>query len=235
MSSADTREGKNLSRLITSRLRHEREQRGWTQSEVAERIGSTRINVGRWEKGESFPSPYYRQKLGELFGKSIVELGLLPESVVGRDREEEAHIITNTDPPTSLPALPIWSVPYRRNPFFTGREEILIHLYTVLRSSRTAALTQPQAISGLGGIGKTQIALEYAYRYRDHYKAIFWVNASTRETLNTDFASLSTMLDLPEKHEQDQDTVIRAVKRWLTTNTDWLLILDNVDMPEMVT
>ena len=110
----------------------------------------------------------------------------------------------------------------------------MAHLYTILRSNRTAALTQPQAISGLGGIGKTQIALEYAYRYREHYRAIFWVNASTRETLSADFASLATVLDLPEKHEQDQDTVIRAVKRWLAGHDQWLLILDNVDTPEMV-
>ena len=235
MSIGDASEVKNLSRSITSRLKQEREQRGWTQSEVAERIGSTRINVGRWENGITVPSPYYRQKLGELFGKSIAELGLISKNEGERGREEEIHTITNPDPHiSSSPVQPIWSVPYRRNPFFTGREEILVHLYTVLRSSRTAALTQPQAISGLGGIGKTQIALEYAYRYYDYYQAIFWVNASTREVLNADFASLATVLDLPEKHEQDQDTVIRAVKRWLANHTQWLLILDNVDTPEMI-
>ncbi len=160
-----------MSRSITSRLKQERELRGWTQSEVAERIGSTRVNVGRWENGLTVPSPYYRQKLGELFGKSIAELGLLPEGGEEHDGEEEEHTSTNADPPISSPvAPPIWSVPYRRNPFFTGREEILAHLNAVLRSSRTAALTQPQAISGLGGVGKTQIALEYAYRYRDDYR-----------------------------------------------------------------
>ena len=224
-----------MSRSITSRLKQEREQRGWTQSEVAERIGSTRINVGRWENGITVPSPYYRQKLGELFGKSIAELGLISKNEGERGREEEIHTITNPDPHiSSSPVQPIWSVPYRRNPFFTGREEILAHLYTILRSNRTAALTQPQAISGLGGIGKTQIALEYAYRYRDSYQALFWVNASNREVLSAEFASLGTVLDLPEKQEQDQDTVIRAVKRWLANHTQWLLILDNVDTPEMI-
>lgn len=224
-----------MSRSITSRLRQERELRGWTQSEVAERIGSTRINVGRWEKGHTIPNPYFRQRLGELFEKSIVELGLLSEAGEESEREE-VQTSTNVAPPISSPAaLPIWSVPYRRNPFFTGREEILAHLYTVLRSTRTAALTQAQAISGLGGIGKTQIAVEYAYRYRDYYQAVFWINAATHEVLSADFASLAALLDLPEKYEQDQDTVIRAVKRWLaSSHTQWLLILDNVDMPEMI-
>jgi tetratricopeptide (TPR) repeat protein len=235
MSIEDASEIKNLSRPTTSRLRHEREKRGWTQSEVAERVGSNRINVGRWENGATVPGPYYRQKLAELFEKSIAELGLLPEGGDEAYNEEEATSITSADPPISSPhVLPIWSVPYRRNPFFTGREEILAHLYTVLRSNRAAALTQPPAISGLGGIGKTQIALEYAYRYRDHYQAIVWVNASTREVLSADFVSLAAVLDLPEKHEQDQDIVIRAVKRWLANHTQWLLILDNVDTPEMI-
>ncbi|MGH2497347.1 MAG: tetratricopeptide repeat protein [Ktedonobacteraceae bacterium] len=222
-----------MSKSSTSRLRQERELRGWTQSEVAERIGSTRINVGRWEKGETVPGPYYRQKLAELFGKSIAELGFIPEHSEERNREEVNPVAESDSHISFPPAQPIY-VPYRRNPFFTGREEILAHLYTVLRSSRTAALTQAQAISGLGGIGKTQIALEYAYRYRDHYKAIFWVNASTREALNTDFAALVAHLGLPEQYERDQDIVIPVVKNWLATHTDWLLILDNIDKPEMI-
>ena len=234
MNSEDASEVKILSKSSTSRLRQERELRGWTQSEVAERIGSTRINVGRWEKGITVPGPYYRQKLAELFGKSIQELGFIPEHSETRIREE-VTTISDADPNISpSPVQSIWSVPYRRNPFFTGREEILAHLYTVLRSSRTAALTQAQAISGLGGIGKTQIAIEYAYRYRDHYQAIFWVNASTREALNTDFAALVAYLGLPEQYERDQDIVVPVVKHWLTTHTQWLLILDNVDKPEMV-
>ena len=191
------------------------------------------MNISRWEKGVTVPSPYYRQRLGELFGKSIQELGLIPESSEERNEEVDTFL----DPPGSHPSplsLPIWNVPYRRNPFFTGREEILAHLYAVLRSSSAAALTQAQAISGLGGIGKTQIAVEYAYRYRDNYQAIFWITASTREAFGTDFAMLAALLGLPEQYEQDQDIVVRVVKRWLTTHTHWLLILDNVDNLEMV-
>src|SRR5579859_1182572 len=229
MGTEDASEAKKISRTLVSRLRQERERRAWTQNDVAERIGTTQINISRWENGITFPGPYYRQKLGELFEKSIQELGLIPE----HNKDIKTFSDTLVSHHSTL-TLPIWNVPYRRNPFFTGREEVLAHLFTALRSSRAAALTQTQAISGLGGIGKTQIAVEYAYRYREFYQAIFWITVSTSDALNAEFVKLATLLDLPEQHEQDQDLVLRAVKRWLTSHTDWLLILDNIDNLEMI-
>ena len=65
---------------------------------------------------------------------------------------------------------PVWNVPYRRNPFFTGREALLDELYNKFQTSSMIALTQSQAITGLGGIGKTQIAIEYAYRHGEKYR-----------------------------------------------------------------
>src|SRR5947209_16514268 len=80
MGTGDTSKAKNSARLSLPRLRQERERRGWTQNEVAERIGSTRVNISRWESGTIIPGPYYRQKLSDLFGKSIQELGFIPEN-----------------------------------------------------------------------------------------------------------------------------------------------------------
>src|SRR5260221_8926978 len=61
-------------------LRAAREKRGWTQAEVAEKMGTRSVNVSRGEKGITFPSRFYRQKLGTLFGSSASELGLTHES-----------------------------------------------------------------------------------------------------------------------------------------------------------
>ena len=61
---------------------------------------------------------------------------------------------------------PPWTVPYGRNPYFTGRDQVLTTLYRQLHEEQTAAISQTQAISGLGGIGKTQTAVEYAYRLK---------------------------------------------------------------------
>src|SRR5215813_12389013 len=58
-------------------LRAARKERGWSQQQVADRIGAPlSLNISRWENGTAFPSPYYREKLCELFGKSVHELGL---------------------------------------------------------------------------------------------------------------------------------------------------------------
>jgi hypothetical protein len=126
-----------------------------------------------------------------------------------------------------------WNVPYRRNPYFTGREDLLTRLHQFLHSGKATALTQPQAISGLGGIGKTQTAMEYAYRYRDDYQAVLWASAASRETLISDFVALASLLQLPERDVADQGVVVAAVRRWLASNKGWLLILDNADGLEL--
>jgi hypothetical protein len=129
--------------------------------------------------------------------------------------------------PGSLPS--IWNVPYRRNPLFTGRDDILKQITANLQVGQLTALSQPQAISGLGGIGKTQIALEYAYRARQDYQAVLWAQADTREALTSSFLSIATLLNLPQKDETESARVVEAIKNWLQTQTGYLLILDNAD------
>ena len=122
-----------------------------------------------------------------------------------------------------------WSVPFRRNPSFTGREDVLNKIYTMFQAEKETELPLPLGLSGLGGIGKKQIGIEYAYRYRHEYKNVLWVQAETRETLELDFCRIAGILRLPEQNEKDQSIIIKAVKRWLETQERWLLILDNVE------
>ena len=122
-----------------------------------------------------------------------------------------------------------WNLPIR-NPFFTGRGDLLGGLYGLLRRHGRVAL------SGLPGVGKTDAAVEYAHENREKYQYIFYVRAETPETLMADFAALARPLNLPVKNEQDQKLVVDAVKHWLESRTevDWLLIFDNADDPEIV-
>jgi hypothetical protein len=153
-----------------------------------------------------------------------------PESAPPFPREAPRPVPERPAFPGALP--PVWNVP-KRNPFFTGREEVLKHIHDTLTKVSTAALTQPQAISGLGGVGKTQTAVEYAYRYHDDYSAVLWVGADTREALVAGFVRIAELLGLPEKAAQDQNLAVAAVARWLENNSGWLLILDNADDPKL--
>ncbi|MGI9057062.1 MAG: FxSxx-COOH system tetratricopeptide repeat protein [Ktedonobacteraceae bacterium] len=146
----------------------------------------------------------------------------------------EQTSVSISHPPALSIATPVRSLPYRRNPFFTGREEVLQTLYSRLHEGDTLSWTYPQAISGLGGIGKTQTAIEYAYRYHADYATILWARAETYETLRSDFLNFAYLLNLSEQDEQDQERVIEAVKHWLEEHTHWLLILDNVEDLTMV-
>ena len=86
------------------------------------------------------------------------------------------------------------------------------------------------AISGLGGIGKTQIAMEYAYRhYPDTYRTVLWVNAADISTLQADYDSLSRILGLVEQDERNPRQRVEAVKQWFNKHAGWLLIIDNAD------
>jgi hypothetical protein len=125
---------------------------------------------------------------------------------------------------------PVWNVPYLRNTFFTGRDALLLQLRAHFLAGQTAVLTQgPQALSGLGGIGKTQVAVEYAYRYARDYDAVLWARAESEEALHASYIACAALLRLSVQQAREQEIVIAAVKGWFQAHRNWLLILDNAD------
>jgi tetratricopeptide (TPR) repeat protein len=132
--------------------------------------------------------------------------------------------------PTVQPPQSVWNMPFHRNPFFTGRRKLL----ETLHENFTSAKKQRQAISGLSGSGKTQIAVEYAYRYRNEYTCILWMNAADANALASDFAIAANLLHLPQRIIQNQELTIAAAKQWLNDHHGWLLILDDVEDIDMV-
>ena len=118
-----------------------------------------------------------------------------------------------------------WLVPdAMRTRYFTGREELLASLRSQLSERRRVAL------SGLGGVGKTQAAIEYAVRHRTDYPdGVFWVNAESITGLTSAFSAIAKTLRLADAASSDQEQIVRAVLEWLNGTDRWLLILDNVD------
>ncbi|HET8845172.1 MAG TPA: FxSxx-COOH system tetratricopeptide repeat protein, partial [Ktedonobacteraceae bacterium] len=129
----------------------------------------------------------------------------------------------------SLTALSVhWSVPYPRNPFFTGRAALLEALHHHLCPDQPSAF-RSYALQGLGGIGKTQLALEYAYRHALDYRAVFWLAAETDDTLFSSFLAIAEHLHIPHAKEQQKPQITKAVIHWLLTHKEWLLIIDNLE------
>ena len=202
-------------------IKHEREKRGWTQSDLAEKIGASDITtIYRWEYDKTRPRGENKRRMMEVFGW-------------------DESVFTSVAPPLIEEApsgVHYWNVPYPRNPYFTGRQGLLERLHIVLQSKTSAILTH--AVTGLGGVGKTQLAAEYAYRYsEDHkqYKAVFWAQAGSEEELFRSFSKFAQMLNLEEKQQQDQQILVEAVKKWFTSQADWLLVLDNVEDVQAIT
>jgi tetratricopeptide (TPR) repeat protein len=144
--------------------------------------------------------------------------------------DEALPIATGTLPATE-PGY--WNVPVPRNPFFIGQDALLERLHARLWDTRIAAYGQFQAVSGMGGIGKTQLAVEYAYRYRHEYQAVLWAYAESVESLAASYVKIAALLQLPARNATEQEVIIRAVKTWLHTQRRWLLLLDNADEPDL--
>lgn len=187
-----------------------------TQRQLAQQLGVNMNTLSSWELGSYLPATRGR----------VLELA----RHLALSEQETRQLLE-----ASLTALaPYWAVPFPRNPFFTGREAILETLYSQLCPEHTAALTQSIGLSGLGGVGKTQIALEYAYRYALDYSAVLWVGAETEEQLLADLGYIASTLQLPECGEKDVSQVAAAVGRWLSMHKAWLLIWDNLEEPAML-
>jgi hypothetical protein len=120
-------------------------------------------------------------------------------------------------------------MPHARNEGFVGRARLLEEIRRALRpdadAARTVALTQVQAVHGLGGIGKTQLAIEFVHAQKAEFDAIFWVLADTPARLASDFADLARELGLPEATQTaDVNEQARAVSRWLESPASGLAL-----------
>ncbi len=146
---------------------------------------------------------------------------------------------TGTTPEPNFPGRmpPIFGLP-ARNRNFAGRQALLDELRNQLASGGAAVLTaatRQVAAYGLGGTGKSQLAIEYAWRWASDYSRILWVLAETPETLGRDFDALADDLRLFNSNKPtEQAKVIEAVRKHLTENPGWLLIFDNAREPRAV-
>jgi hypothetical protein len=133
-------------------------------------------------------------------------------------------------PPGSLPA--VWNLA-RRNPGFTGRDEMLNRLHDKLSTGNRVTV---HALHGTGGVGKTQLALEYAHRFAGEYDLVWWIPSEKPELIGDHLAALAQDPDLclAPAGTSTPDSV-RALRGHLRRTGRWLLIFDNAEAREHLT
>ena len=130
--------------------------------------------------------------------------------------------------PGSLSA--VWNLPASRNSNFTGREELLSGLRNAFLAERPGSSIQ--AIKGMDGVGKTHIAIEYAYRHATDYQVVWWVRSDDKHHLTGDFAAFANSVGLRKQHTKNNRDSLSTVRAWLEENKNWLLIFDDVIKPK---
>jgi hypothetical protein len=128
--------------------------------------------------------------------------------------------------PDALPS--VWQVP-ARNPNFTGRGADLAALAAALASGATVTV---QAVQGMGGVGKTQLATQFAYEHAADYDLVYWLAAEESAALPDQFTGLAALLGL--EPVSDPEGLQAQVHRQLRDVPGWLLIFDNADRYEDV-
>jgi len=199
------------------------------------------VRVGECELKGLLPQIVYIELVGQ--DKTAAKNLLLAGIKRGRAKPDEeppfpsaAERSITKEPrfPGSLP--PVWNIPFQRNPNFTGRTTLLDTLKQALAGGERAALTQ--AVHGLGGVGKTQLAIEFAYRHSGDYDLVWWVPSEHPEELKANFAALAGRLDPRMENVQQQSKLVEFARDVLEGRHPQLLapgrslvIFDNVEDP----
>ena len=190
-------------RLIEARM-----QKGWSQQEMARRIGTTHVNVSRWERGDTFPSHYYRHKLCELFEKNAEDLGLI--------HDHSLHID--------------WRQVPRVDQLY-GREEECLKLQQWIVDDRCRLV----ALRGIAGIGKTSLAAKVTEQLRDkkgEFNYVFWRSLKDalplKQFLQACLQFLSAQkADLPK--DADEIFLLSLLIQYLRENR-CLIVLDDMEV-----
>lgn len=156
----------------------------------------------------------------------------LASSLLPDERPLTLQEIVEGQSPDQAPV--VWGNVPPRNPVFTGRRALLEHLETRLRTQNVAAVL-PQALHGEGGVGKSQIAIEYAYRHRNEYDVIWWVPSERPAQILASLIELGDRLDLDVGNEVISAVPkVRAALQAGVPYGNWLLVFDNAETPETV-
>ena len=211
-------------------LRRERKIHGWAQKDVARNIDCDSKNIGRWERGEAFPSPYYQQQLMKIYGKSAEELGFMVNN-------RASDIITPHSPLQETRSInmrwmnhdPRKQVDWGTAPNIEGfcgreQEQAVVEQWLTMDDCRIIA------VLGIGGIGKTTFTTKLARNMYQMFDCTCWRSLHNAPSLETLLKSCLTSLSLHEPITLPEDeTELTTMLIEVLQERRCLLIFDNVE------
>src|SRR4051794_20136984 len=121
----------------------------------------------------------------------------------------------------------MFQVPFPPNHNFVGRRDVLDEIEAIVRKSQSTNRCVPIVLKGLGGMGKSQLMLEYCYAHRNEYKYVFWLRAEGNIEIWQEFQSLAEKLGIKVNSDE---ALSEHIRMWFQSTTGrWLLLLDNVE------
>lgn len=121
-------------------------------------------------------------------------------------------------------------MPYRWNPHFVGREAILASLRNTLCENGAKDCNHRVALYGMGGVGKTQVAIEYVKRYESTYEGVYWVQATDRASILSGFHEMARAIGcIPSTTVLSSMEIATLTLTWLRQHERWLVVFDNLD------
>ncbi|ADP80951.1 FxSxx-COOH system tetratricopeptide repeat protein [Pseudofrankia inefficax] len=182
---------------------------------------------------DGVPIPAVTPETEDFVAVEAVAFAALSGPYLPRARRLQAALAQPTPAPIGrVPA--VWGRVPPRNPRFTGREELLEEVRVNLRQ-RSAAPDVPAAITGMVGVGKTQVATEYTYRFSSDYDIVWWISAEHSTLIAASLMDLGRELNMDVGTEAD--SAVRRVVDALRAGqpySRWLLVFDNANEIEMV-
>lgn len=124
--------------------------------------------------------------------------------------------------------------PHLAPTLFVGRDSERERIAEILRPVQGLQKQRRLVLGGMGGVGKTQLAITYAGTQPSYYSSVFWLNAASDAALNASFQSIASLIfDVEDTRLLESKEIIRRVHQWLSDsrNTGWLLVFDNYDDP----
>lgn len=200
------------------------EEAHYQRSEVIRAIEQTRREGGRLipvRLEAAVEMPYGTEQLQAV--------DMFDRSSAPAVAERVADVVRNPQMVRPLPAVQVFCERVPAVPrFFAGREALLARLAAALDQDDGAATVLTQAISGMGGVGKTTLAAALVENHRHERDIVWWVRAEQPTVLAGDLAELATRVGLPSQPDDDLPALARALRRWLeSTERRWLLVFDN--------